>query len=148
MRGTLSSVVVVFAFAGLASTGAAQPPTPAPSAPPTLTTADLESWLDGIVPASLRNGDIAGLVISVVKDGRVLLAKGYGTADVARRIPMNAETVVRAASVSKMFTATAVMQLVEQGKLDLDRDVNEYLDFRIPAAFGRPVTLGNLLTGS
>jgi len=146
MRGTSTLIAVSFACASFPVPAAAQPSSAAPSAPPSLTQPDLESWLDGIVPASLREGDIAGLVISVVKGGRLLLAKGYGRADVARNIPMSAETVVRAASVSKTFTATAVMQLVELGKLELDRDVNDYLDFRIPAAFGRPVTLRNLLT--
>ena len=52
----------------------------------------------------------------------------------------------RPGSTSKLFTWTAVMQLVEQGKLDLDRDVNDYLDFKIPEAFGKPITLKNLLT--
>lgn len=116
-------------------------------AAPQLNRADLETWLDGFVPYALQQGDIAGLVVSVVKDGQVLLQKGYGYADVARKIPMDPQrTVMRTASVSKTFTATAVMQLVEQGKLDLDRDVNDYLDFEIPARFGRPITLRNLLT--
>ncbi len=114
---------------------------------PRLDRADLEAWLDGLVPYALRQGDLAGLVVSVVKDGEVLLEKGYGYADVAAGVAMDPQhSVVRVASVSKTFTATAVMQLVEQGKLDLDRDVNEYLDFEIPPAFGKPITLRNLLT--
>jgi CubicO group peptidase (beta-lactamase class C family) len=76
----------------------------------------------------------------------VLVARGFGAADVVRKVPMTAETVIRAASVAKSFTAVAVMQQVERGKLDLDRDVNGYLDFRIPDAFGAPVTLRSLLT--
>src|SRR5207245_3094640 len=55
-------------------------------------------------------------------------------------------TLFRAGSSSKRFTWTAVMQQVEQGKLDLDRDVNEYIDFKIPAAYGKPITLRNLMT--
>jgi CubicO group peptidase (beta-lactamase class C family) len=55
-------------------------------------------------------------------------------------------TGFRPGSVSKLFTATAVMQLVEQGKLDLDRDVNEYLDFELPRRFDAPITLRNALT--
>ncbi len=114
---------------------------------PQLERADLEAWLDGLVPYALQQGDIAGIVVSVVKDGQVLLEKGYGLADVAAKVPMDPRnTIVRTASVSKTFTATAVMQLVEQGKLDLDRDVNGYLDFEIPPAFGKPITLRNLLT--
>ncbi|MEO7963150.1 MAG: serine hydrolase domain-containing protein, partial [Gemmatimonadaceae bacterium] len=114
---------------------------------PPLTRADLEAWLDSFVPTALRKGDIAGAVISIVRNGEVVFEKGYGLADVARRTPMDAKaTVVRVASVSKTFTATAVMQLVQAGKLDLDRNVNDYLDFKIPAAFGKPITLRDLLT--
>lgn len=85
--------------------------------------------------------------MSVVKDGAVLLCRGYGYADVEKRIPMTADTLVRPASISKLFTAIAALQLVRQGKLDLDRDGNEYLDFHIPTRRGGlPVTLRLLLT--
>jgi CubicO group peptidase (beta-lactamase class C family) len=114
---------------------------------PQLDRADLEAWLDGFVPYGLQQGDVAGMVVSVVKDGQVLLHKGYGYADVVKKIPMDSQrTVLRVASVSKPFTATAAMQLVEHGKLDLNRDVNDYLDFKIPPAFGKPITLRHLLT--
>jgi len=76
-----------------------------------------------------------------------VLAKGYGYADFAAKKPVIADqTLFRPGSISKVFTATAVMQLVEQGKLDLDRDVNDYLDFAIPKTFAEPVTLRRLLT--
>ena len=69
----------------------------------------------------------------MVKDGQVLLQKGYGYADVEKKMPVDPEqTLFRPGSVSKLFTWTAVMQLVERGKLDLDADVNQYLDFKIP----------------
>jgi CubicO group peptidase (beta-lactamase class C family) len=107
---------------------------------------DLETWLDGFVPFALKNGDMAGMVVVVVKDGSVLLAKGYGYADVATKQPMDSQTtLIRPGSTSKLFTWTAVMQLVEQGKLDLDRDVNAYLDFNIPHKEGRAVTLRDLM---
>lgn len=113
----------------------------------TLSRADVESYLDGFFPYALRRGDIAGAVVSVVKDGEVLLLKGYGVADVATGAAVDAnETMFRVGSISKMFTATAVMQLVEAGKLRLDRDVNDYLDFGIPATFSQPITLRHLLT--
>ncbi|MBA3713432.1 MAG: beta-lactamase family protein [Pyrinomonadaceae bacterium] len=112
-----------------------------------LTASDVEAFLDGIVPLQLEREDIAGATIAVVKDGNILFARGYGYADVEKKKPVSAEeTLFRVGSVSKLFTWTAVMQLVEQGKLDLDRDVNEYLDFKIPEAFGKPITLKNLLT--
>jgi CubicO group peptidase (beta-lactamase class C family) len=107
----------------------------------------LEIWLDGLLPHQLRSGDIAGAVVVVVKDGQVLLQKGYGYADAAAHKPVDPDsTLFRPGSVSKLFTATAVMQLVEQGKLDLDTDVNKYLDFKIPERYGKPITLRNLLT--
>ena len=95
---------------------------------------------------NFERDDIAGATISVVKDGKLLFAKGYGYSDYEKKKPVSAEeTLFRPGSVSKLFTWTAVMQLVEQGKLDLDRNVNDYLDFKIPDAFGQPITLKNLL---
>jgi CubicO group peptidase (beta-lactamase class C family) len=112
-----------------------------------LTKPDLEAFLDALIPAQLQNRDMAGAVVSVVKDGHVLLAKGYGYADFAAKKPVVAEqTLFRPGSISKVCTAIAVMQLVEQGKLDLDRDVNEYLDFAIPKTYEEPVTLRRILT--
>lgn len=115
--------------------------------PHELTKADLEPFLDALLPAQLQNRDIAGAVVAVVKDGQVLLAKGYGYADYAAKKPVVADqTMFRPGSIAKVFTATAVMQLVEQGKLDLDRDVNDYLDFAIPKTYPEPVTLRRILT--
>ncbi len=112
-----------------------------------MTAADVEAFLDGIVPLQLARDDIAGATISIVKDGKILFSKGYGYADVEKKAPVDPElTLFRPGSISKLFTWTAVMQLFEQGKLDLDRDVNEYLDFKIPEAFGKPITLKNILS--
>jgi CubicO group peptidase (beta-lactamase class C family) len=86
-------------------------------------------------------------VVTVVKDGKVLFAKGYGYAEVKTRKPVTVDaTLFRPGSISKTFTWTAVMQLVEQGKIDLNRDVNDYLDFKIPATFGKPITMKDLMT--
>jgi CubicO group peptidase (beta-lactamase class C family) len=112
-----------------------------------LTARDVETFLDGIVPLQLEHEDVAGATVAVVKDGKQLFTKGYGYADVKNKKLVGAEeTLFRAGSVSKLFTWTAVMQLVEQGKLDLGKDVNEYLDFKIPEAFGQPISLKNILT--
>jgi CubicO group peptidase (beta-lactamase class C family) len=120
---------------------------PQPSPAAELTKADFETFLDALIPSQLRNRNIAGAVVSVVKDGQVLFQKGYGYADVEQRKPvLPDQTLFRPGSISKLFTATAVMQLVEQGKLDLDRDVNDYLDFTIPKTYPEPVTLRQLLT--
>ncbi len=122
------------------------PQSQAPTGAP-LTRADVEAWLDGFMPYALAAGDIAGAVVVVVKDGEVLAQKGFGYADIAERKAVDpANTLFRPGSVSKLFTWTAVMQMVEQGKLDLDADVNQYLDFEIPPRDGKPVTLRNIMT--
>jgi CubicO group peptidase (beta-lactamase class C family) len=109
---------------------------------------ELEAFVDGFVSAEREAYELAGLTVAVVKDGQVYFAKGYGWADVAQRVPVDAkETLFRPGSVSKLFTWTAVMQLAEQGKLDLDADVNTYLtQFKVPATFEGPITLRHALT--
>lgn len=112
-----------------------------------LTATDLAAFLDGLMPAQLERENIAGAVVAVVKDGQVLLVRGYGYSDMAKRTPVTGDaTLFRPGSISKLFTWTSVMQLVEQGKLDLDKDVNEYIDFKIPPAFGKPITLRDIMT--
>ena len=160
----MPGLIRMLVLAALASTTAAAQETPTLVAPPPspalaaatpaapgdvshdLTAADLTIWLDGLMPYALQSGHIAGAVIAVVQNGHVLLSKGYGYADFAARTPMDpAKTLVRAGSTSKLFTWTAIMQLVEAGKLDLDRDVNTYLDFRIDTPPGHPITLRDLM---
>jgi len=117
------------------------------SAAPALERGDVEAWLDGYMPYALASGDIVGAVVVVVKDGRVLLQKGYGYSDLAARAPVDPEhTLFRPGSVSKLFTWTAVMQQVEAGRIDLDADVNQYLDFRIPERDGKPLTMRQIMT--
>ncbi|HEV8181542.1 MAG TPA: serine hydrolase domain-containing protein, partial [Candidatus Angelobacter sp.] len=114
---------------------APQPPTAGESRvtepPHELTVADIHAFLDGFVPMQLEREDIAGAVVLVVKDGAIFFAKGYGYSDTEKKTPVTVDaTLFRPGSISKLFTWTAVMQLVEQGKLDLDRDINTYLDFK------------------
>ena len=112
-----------------------------------LTKADVDVWLDGYLPYALRTADIPGVVVTVVKDGQLLTARGFGFADSEKRTLVDPErTLFRPGSVSKLVTWTAAMQLVEQGKLDLDRDINTYLDFKIPEYDGKPITLRQLMT--
>jgi len=125
--------------------------TPAPSAPVEpaheLTAADLSAWLDGFMPYAIGRADIAGAEVVVVKDGAVLLEKGYGVSDVKTQAKVDPKrTLFRPGSISKLFTWTSVMQLVEQHKIDLDADINTYLDFRIPPAYGKPITMRDLMT--
>jgi CubicO group peptidase (beta-lactamase class C family) len=112
-----------------------------------MTPDDVSAFLDGIMPQQLARENVAGAVISIVKGGKVIFAKGYGYSDVEKKTPVSADnTLFRPGSISKLFTWTAVMQLVEQGKLDLDRDVNDYLDFKIPQTYPKPITLRNIMT--
>jgi len=112
-----------------------------------LTGSDVEAFLDGMMPSQLERENVAGAVIAVVKDGHVIFAKGYGYSDMEKRKRVTPDaTLFRPGSISKLFTWTSVMQLVEQGKLDLDKDVSQYLDFPIPPAFGKPITLRDILT--
>ncbi|MEC4592338.1 MULTISPECIES: serine hydrolase domain-containing protein [Nitrospirillum] len=126
---------------------ASEAPASAPAPASTLTKADVDTWLDGYMPYALQTGDIAGAVVVVVKDGQVLTQRGFGYADVKEKKPVDpAGTLFRPGSISKLFTWTAVMQQVQAGKLDLDRDVNDYLDYKIPPAFGKPITLRHIMT--
>ncbi|HTQ60270.1 MAG TPA: serine hydrolase [Candidatus Solibacter sp.] len=120
--------------------------TPAPAAHP-LEKADLEAFFDGLVPLQMERSDVVGATVLVMKDGQELLKKGYGFSDLAKKSPVDPDaTMFRLASISKLFTWVSVMQLAEQGKLDIDVDVNTYLDFRIAPAFNKPITLRNLMT--
>jgi CubicO group peptidase (beta-lactamase class C family) len=118
-----------------------------PPVPHVLEKADLEAFFDGIVPLQLERSDAAGATVLVRKDGKELLKKGYGFSDISKKKSVDPDsTIFRLASISKLFTWISVMQLVEQGKLDLDADISKYLDFQIAPAFGKPITLRNLMT--
>jgi CubicO group peptidase (beta-lactamase class C family) len=110
--------------------------------------AELEAFLDGFLASAMKQYHIPGLVFVMVKDGQVFLSKGYGYTDLDAKRRVDPETTFfRVASVSKLFTGTAVMQLAEQGKLDLHADVNSYLkSFQLPETFPEPVTPFHLLT--
>jgi CubicO group peptidase (beta-lactamase class C family) len=110
--------------------------------------ADLEAFFDGALDVQLQSKHIAGAVVALVVGDKVVFTKGYGYADIEARRRVDPEkTMFRIASISKLFTWTAVMQQVEEGKLDLDADVNQYLkDVKIPSTYEEPITLKSLLT--
>ncbi|KQO48383.1 MULTISPECIES: serine hydrolase [unclassified Frigoribacterium] len=160
VRKTLAAAAVValgVTLAGCASGATGATADPAPPAPPqhqpgghSLTQDDVDSWLDGAVGSALQTTGIPGATVSVVADGELLTARGYGMADTGTgETPAEAvdpeRTLFRVGSVSKVVSATAVMQLVEQGALDLDADVQQYLDFDLDTPKGA-VTLRHLLT--
>ena len=107
-----------------------------------------EARLDGLFAGLMETHHIPGAVLMVVEDGRVVMSKGYGVADLETRSPIDPQaTLFRVASISKLFVATAVMQQVELGRLDLDADVNGYLEsFQLEPTYDQPVTLRHLLT--
>jgi CubicO group peptidase (beta-lactamase class C family) len=149
--GALVCLVALLLLGRVAVAQSARPAAAAKQPPASsaqqLTGTDLEAFLGGFLPAQLERDDIAGAVVVVVKDGAVLFSRGYGYSDAEKKKPVSVdETLFRPGSVSKLFTATAVMQLIEQGKLDLDRDVNDYIDFKIPATYSQPITLRRVFT--
>jgi CubicO group peptidase (beta-lactamase class C family) len=104
--------------------------------------------VDAAVAAAMAEHAIPGGVVVLVADGAIAHAQGYGHTDLDRTTPVEAwQTRFDIGSVSKLLTATAVMQQVEQGTLDLHADINDHLtDFEVPATFAEPVTAAHLLT--
>ncbi len=124
---------------------APEPRVPVAASTEGLTRSDVDAWLDGMLPEALAEGSIAGATVAVVADGEVLTARGFGEADVEAGTAVDpARTLFRAGSVSKVLTATAVMQLVEDGRVDLDTDLREYLDE--DPSYPQPVTLRHALS--
>ncbi|WP_235441602.1 serine hydrolase [Paenibacillus sp. IHB B 3415] len=145
------SVSLIFpgkhAMAETAQTKPAVPQTEAPAAY-LEDIAGLTAFVDGIMEEDMNRLQIPGAVISIVKDGRIILAKGYGSSNLEQAAPVDPVTsMFRIASTTKLFTWTAVMQLVEQGKIDLDTDINTYLkSVKIPSTYPEPVTMRHLMT--
>ena len=107
----------------------------------------LGSLLDSVVPAAMAAERIPGAVVTVVRDGRVIVSKGYGFADLETRRPMTDSTIMRIGSISKVMTAVAVAQLVDRGRVHLDSSVTRYLrDLRIRSRYRTPTTVRHLLT--
>ena len=147
----LSLVWVVAAAADpSAEQGESSPPPIDASAFSSVSNADLRlrGTVDGLFSALVGSGAIPGAVVIVIRNGEISFKEGFGYADIGSIKPVDpAKTRFRVGSISKLFTATAVMQLVEAGKLDLNSDVNTYLrSFKIPATFPEPVTLSHVLT--
>ena len=108
----------------------------------------LEVFVDGVVEPLMKNNNSPSGTVAIMRHGELVFAKGYGFQDVEQQVPVDPfRTLFRPGSTSKLFTWVAVMQQVEQGKLDLDADVNEYLQtFEIEDTFEQPITLRHILT--
>lgn len=110
-----------------------------------LTRADVDAWLEETIPDALADGNIAGASVAVVHDGGVVSTRGFGRSDVAAGTDVDPElTLFRVGSVSKLVTATAVLQLVDSGQVELDTDVEQYTGLGLGPE--HPVTLRHLLT--
>lgn len=119
----------------------------AASAQPAIDGPDLAAFVDGFVTGRMESEQVVGVTVAVVHDGEMIFARGYGHDDLAaaRRVDA-ARTLFRPGSISKTFTWTAIMQLVEQGRVDLDADIRTYLpDLDIPDTFAEPITLRHLM---
>ncbi len=136
----LGAALVAMLWVAPAAAGSTSQPVPDPQ--------QLADFFDREVPALLETDHVPGVTISVVGNGSTPFSKGYGLADLENEKSFDPETsLVRIASISKLFTWTAVMQLVQDGRLDLHRDVNEYLtSFQIPDTYSRPITLADLMS--
>ena len=151
-----AAALLVVLVIGLLSACSSTPQRPGPrvTAPQEaheLTKQDVDAWLDGQLPDALQQGEIPGAVVTVVHNGQVLTTRGYGYAatgaDGEEPQPVDPErTLFRIGSTSKLATGIAVMQLVEQGKIDLDADISTYVDVKIDRRFPGDITMRNLLT--
>lgn len=146
MKKVVQSLILFWAVALLVSC------TTMPKRPDNLTRGDYEAlkpYISRLIEKEMKANDVTGLSIALVDDQKVVWAEGFGYADAERKIPATPETVYRAGSVSKLFTATAVMQQVEQGKMDLDKPLQTYLpEFSIKSRFdgGGAITPRTLMT--
>jgi CubicO group peptidase (beta-lactamase class C family) len=141
MRRVIS--IAVLLFLGVCRPARAQHP------PPVLgDREELQAFFDPLILEKLSKDPVPGMVVVVVKDGQILFAKGYGWARLEQKKLVIADrTIFNMGSVSKLITATAIMQLVEKGRIRLQDDVNTYLTaFHIPDNYTAPVTIANLLT--
>ena len=105
---------------------------------------DLDGRMDAFVEKVRKEQKVPGLAVAVLRDGKLVRAKGYGLANVELDVPVKPETIFQSGSVGKQFTATAVMMLVQEGKVGLDDKVSKY--FTGTPATWKDITVRNLLT--
>lgn len=147
----VAALAILIACAPIPATAAPTPTPPAPPAATELTAEDADAWLDGVVPSLLGQGSVPGATVSIVKDDKLLTARGYGSANTWTDRAEDAEPVdpnrhlFRIGSVTKLTTAVAAMQLVEAGKLDLDGNVADQVDVPLDLPKG-PITPRHLMT--
>lgn len=150
MRSFVLACMYLFAALSATLSGARAQEAAAPCDAGVCDTAKLEAFADGVVRAHMRAHQTPGVIVSIVRDGQIVMARGYGIAGRDPEVMTSGdETLFRMGSVSKTFVWTAAMMLAEQGGLDLDADINSYLDgIEVPEAFGAPVTMNHLMAHS
>lgn len=122
-------------------------PTGEQGAAPDINAENVAAFFDAAFNVQRLDHAMVGAVVSVVHEGEVLFKRGYGWADLENRVPTDPDrSLFRIASITKPFVWTAIMQLVEQGKVELEAEVNRYLDFEIPATYDEPVRVWHLLS--
>lgn len=132
------SLILLNAQPALARTGAQDGP---------VDPAEMETFFDGYLAEQMDLYHIPGVVISVVKDGKVFFSKGYGYADLEKKMPFSEDSLLTTASLGKLFTAVGLLQLSERSKIDLHADIRTYFkDFNLKTRFDDPLTFANLLT--
>jgi CubicO group peptidase (beta-lactamase class C family) len=154
MRAFTAALLAVIALIGISIADAAEKTTSGTDVAAIAQGGDLdnrealESFIDGAINTQMASLHIPAVAVGIVHGGHIVFAKGYGYADRERRLPIDPQqTVLRFGSTAKLFVWTAVMQLVEQRRLDLDADVNRYLkSFTIPATYPQPITMRHLMT--
>ena len=103
--------------------------------------------LRSFIPMLMHTYGSPGINIAVARRGEIVWEAGFGYADLASRKPMTPETVFQSGSMGKLYTGMAIMKLVEEGVLDLDTSINQYLPFEVKNPLGgRDITLRDLLT--
>lgn len=141
VRRISASLLIPLVGVLLAQASAAQPATENPP----LDLASLEAFIDGYVAAKIVDMEPPGMTVAVVTP-QGTITRGYGMANMKTGEAVTEDTLFRIGSISKLFVWMSVHMLVDEGKIDLDADVNRYLDgIAIPEAFGRPITMRDLM---
>src|SRR5688572_23635336 len=109
---------------------------------------EFEIFIDSLITTQLKKESIPGAAFVFVKDGKIFFMKGYGLANIERNIAVDPKkTIYRIGSISKVFTADALLQLADKNKINLSQDVNNYLhNLKIPSTFSTPINTRHILT--
>lgn len=148
-HGGAAAIALLMAAAPIPSSAQTAPePAAAESAEPQMLKG-LGDFISGVMAQQIASHEVAGATLAIVHDGELIFSKGYGFADIEAGERVDpADTLFRPGSVSKLFTWTALMQQVEEGRVDLDADVNDYIDFEIPPFEGQPIRVRDLMSHS